>query len=299
MREKAICFGKSASLVGVLSEPARGAAKGGAPAVILLNSGILHHVGACRIHVRLARALAEAGYHALRFDHAGIGDSDVRRDSLPFEKGAVLDVQEAMDYLAASKGIKEFVLFGLCSGADMAFRTAGADARVVGVVQLDAFAYRTPGYYLHHYGPRLASLSVWKNFVRRRLAARAAPAVVEERDPDSVAPSYRRRFPPQAEVAASLQALADRGVQLRHILSGGQEEHINHAGQYEASFKSVNFGGRLQVDYVGDADHLFTGLQHQQFLLDAMREWMTRHWPGAPAPAETPARPREALTYAS
>ena len=82
MREKAVRFGKTKSLVGVVTEASNGAGRDGGPAVIMLNSGILHHVGACRLHVKLARALAPVGYTVMRFDHSGIGDSDARRETL-------------------------------------------------------------------------------------------------------------------------------------------------------------------------------------------------------------------------
>ena len=131
-REKAVRFGTTASLVGVLTEAVAGTPDADRPAVLFLNSGILHRVGSCRMHVRLARALSAEGFHCLRFDYSGIGDSDQRRDSLSFEESAVVETREAMDYLAKAKGTKRFVLMGLCSGADMAHETALADERVAG-----------------------------------------------------------------------------------------------------------------------------------------------------------------------
>ena len=294
MREKAVRFGKTKSLVGIVTEASNGAARDASPAVIMLNSGILHHIGACRIHVKLARALAPAGYTVMRFDHSGIGDSDARRETLPFEKSAVLDVQEAMDYLTATRGAREFVLMGLCSGADMSFKVAGADPRVVGMMQLDAWAYRTVGYWLRHYGNRVLKLTVWKHWLRRKLArvARrpdadgAAPA---RPDADAVTPEYRRVFPPREVVAADLQTLLQRGVRFFNVFSGGQGEHFNHRGQYRAAFRSVDFRDQVRVEYLPDADHLFTGLDHQQFVVGAAAEWMGRHWPAALRPETRPA----------
>jgi hypothetical protein len=75
-REKVVRFGREAKLVGILSEPQGAAGSAREPMVLLVNSGILHRVGACRFHVRLARRLAEDGVSALRFDFSGIGDSE-------------------------------------------------------------------------------------------------------------------------------------------------------------------------------------------------------------------------------
>ena len=54
-REKAVRFGSSASLVGVVTEAATGTAAADRPAFLFLNSGILHRVGSCRMHGRQCR----------------------------------------------------------------------------------------------------------------------------------------------------------------------------------------------------------------------------------------------------
>ena len=60
MREKALRIGKPTPLIGVMSDPDTFDAS--KPAMLLLNSGVLHHVGACRASVKLARAVAAAGF---------------------------------------------------------------------------------------------------------------------------------------------------------------------------------------------------------------------------------------------
>ena len=296
MREKAVRFGKTKSLVGIVTEAPNGASRDGGPAVIMLNSGILHHIGACRLHVKLARALAPAGYTVMRFDHSGIGDSDARRETLPFEKSAVLDVQEAMDYLTATKGAREFVLMGLCSGADMSFKVAGADSRVVGMMQLDAWAYRTLGYWVRYYRDRVLNVSVWKHWLRRKLTrvvrrSGAPGSALARPDADAVTPEYRRVFPPRDVVAAELQTLLQRGVHFFNVFSGGQGDHFNYRGQHRAAFRSVDFRDQVRVEYLPDANHLFTGLDHQQFVVAATAEWMSGHWPVAPRPERRSAPP--------
>ena len=288
MREKAVRFGKTKTLVGIVTEASNGGGRDGGPAVILLNSGILHHVGACRLHVKLARTLAPAGYTVMRFDHSGIGDSDARRETLSFEKSAVLDVQEAMDYLTATRGAREFVLMGLCSGADMSFKVASADSRVVGMMQLDAWAYRTLGYWLRHYGNRVLKLSVWKHWLRRKLTAvvgrsDTAGTAPSRPEADAVTPEYRRVFPPRDVVAADLRTLLQRGVRFFNVFSGGQGEHYNHRAQYARSFREIAFGDQLRVEYIPTADHLFTALDDQAYVAGASLEWMRRWWPSAPS----------------
>ena len=74
--EHVVAFGKRQSLVGVLSRPTRPVPD--APAIVILNTGIVHRVGHHRMYVLIARQLAAAGHPVLRFDFSGIGDSSHR-----------------------------------------------------------------------------------------------------------------------------------------------------------------------------------------------------------------------------
>jgi pimeloyl-ACP methyl ester carboxylesterase len=283
MREKAIQFGTSCTLTGILSEPDKEKKRDGAPGVLLLNSGILHRVGACRLHVQMARRLADEGFHALRFDFSGIGDSEARKDALSFEESAPLEVREAMDYLAATKGIGAFALVGLCSGADVAFFTARQDERVAALGQLDAWPYRTRRSYVNHYGRRLRQPDVWSNFIRTRmeriLGKDAACDVPEE---DMELPTYVRECPPREEVAGSLGEMVGRGVHLLHVYTGGQEDY-NYRRQFIDAFPEVDFGSRLTLEHMPDADHIFTGLEHQRQVVAMVSAWMDGVAGGDPA----------------
>jgi dienelactone hydrolase len=287
MREKALKFGANRGLVGIVAEPAAPVA--GKPAVVLLNSGILHHVGASRLYVQVARRLAAAGHVTLRFDFSGIGDSEPRRDTLGAAESAVVETREAMDLLQARKGgTDQFILFGLCSGADMGFKAAGVDERVVGLVQLDPFAYRTRGYYIHHYGPKLVNVNAWRHYVsvrvqRWRTSREKARVTSTMHDGEEivsyVAPEYRRVFPPREETQAKLQALIARKVQMLNVFSSGMPDHYNHAEQYRASFPGLDFGSCLQVEFIRGAEHTFTFLPDQERLVDIVEQWATRVFP--------------------
>lgn len=275
VREKAVRFGKSATLVGVLSEPV--SAVPGAPAVLLLNSGILHRVGACRLYVQLARAIAAQGFVVLRFDYSGIGDSEARKDSLAFEESAVVETREAMDWLTQTKGTQRFVLAGLCSGADMAHETARVDERVAGLGMIDPYAYRTPAFWLHYYAHRVVRWSYWKRFVSvraQRLLARGGTRAVEGADAVTFdVPKYVRVFPPRDRVAADLRQFVARGVRMLTLFSAGLGDEYNHLGQYAASFPDVALCGLHREAFVEESDHIFTRLDHQRAVVDTFVDW--------------------------
>lgn len=295
-REKAVRFGTTASLVGVLTEAA-GGADADRPAFLFLNSGILHRVGSCRMHVRLARALSAAGYHCLRFDYSGIGDSDQRRDSLSFEESAVVETREAMDYLAKAKGTKRFVLMGLCSGADMAHETAVADERVAGLVMLDAWAYKTLGYKLRRYGPKLLDLGSWRNSLGirwrrfRGTHADRRTCVPGSEGVEYEVPKYVRVFPPRERVSKDIKGFVARGIRMYYLWTGGLEEY-NHRGQHQATFRDVRFGSLLREEHLPDADHILTGLSHQEYVVRSVVSWMGDA-------VESPGRTHSALVRSS
>ena len=209
MRERVINVGKPA-LVGVISEPAN--LDPSLPAVLLLNSGVMHQIGSCRLSVKLARAAAkEAGLLACRFDLSGIGDSLPRRTTGKFGQFSVDEVTEVMDYLEKNFQIKNFVLYGLCSGAYLSFNTAQLDSRVKGIVQIDGYVYETFKQKLIHYFPRLFSLSKWINLITRAssiIGNKAATLSEEERAENEYmqTPEFDH-IPPKEDVTAGLKKL--------------------------------------------------------------------------------------------
>ena len=278
MRQKIVKFGSVTPLNGVVTEPVGGADRN-RPWVILLNSGILHHIGVNRLHVQIARRLASQGYSSLRFDFSGLGDSEARRDSLSFEQSAPRETSDAIDYLAKTYGAQQAVLVGLCSGADVGHLTALADQRVVGLGLLDAWAYRTPAYFLHYYGSRLIRPANYARWVRvrwNRIKDRLSRASKDDPGlhPEVYEmPEYLRVFPPREKVAGELRSFMERGVELNLIFSGGLEEY-NHQGQYRSSFADVDFGNRLRETHVRGATHVFSAVHHQEFVVQEISTWV-------------------------
>jgi hypothetical protein len=270
--------------VGILTQPDPGRSDPEAPAHVILDSGILHRVGASRLYVQIARALAEDGITTLRFDFSGIGDSEARRDSLAVEERFAVETREAMDYVQDVCGAQRFLVGGLCSGADGAFWAALRDERIVGVWQIDAFCYKTFGYYRRRYGPKLASPAAWLHAVKVRLGKRAPGGSGSEEV--FVAPEYRRVFPPRATVRDGLQTLLDRGVQLFFFFTGGMEEY-NYAEQHADAFRDIRLGSRARIVFEGACSHTVTGLDHQRRVVRELREWAraVRRTPSAVAAA--------------
>ncbi|MEM6791780.1 MAG: alpha/beta hydrolase [Myxococcota bacterium] len=246
-------------------------------AVLLLNAGLLHKVGPYRMNVALARALAARGLASFRFDFSGLGDSPAAATSLDYGARCRDEIAAAMDHLAA-EGRRRFVVLGLCSGAVNAHRAAAADARAVGVVALDGFAWPTRTFYLRHYGPRVIRPSKWVRFARRKLPALGVGRSGAAAKPDG-APEFEVDFPPRAEVAVELRRLVARGCRMLYVFTGGVREYFNYRGQLGDCFPGLDFRGHLDVDHYPDADHTFTALADRRRLFARLEGWLDTHFP--------------------
>lgn len=279
MREKAFLFGKHRSLLAICTEPEEPAPAPGRPAVILLNAGVVHRIGPHRSTVKIARRLAAEGFLVMRFDLAGLGDSEPRRDTLSFEEGAVSDVREAMDHLQKTRSTERFVLMGLCSGADNSYQTTCRDPRVVGALMMDGYSYQTPEFRARRLLRQVRGVRSWRTLCRRKLEALArrvrgargaAPSVAGPAEPTQ---QYAREFPPRERVASEMLALAARGVRLHFIYSAGMPRYYNYARQFRDSFRGVDFKGMVTSEFFAGADHTFTDLRNREALVTAVVRW--------------------------
>src|SRR5262245_13326414 len=140
LRERAVVFGKRGPLFGVLSNPPAEIQRTDLPGIIILNAGTVHRIGAHRLSVTLARRWAALGFHVLRMDLSGIGDSpaaDGNRENLSYPPGGRDDVRAAMDFLAERFKLMKFIVTGVCSGADVAFHAGFDEPRTAGVMLLN------------------------------------------------------------------------------------------------------------------------------------------------------------------
>ena len=296
-REIALRFGEGQRLFGIVTEPDTAPARNGRMALLLLNSGILHHAGPSCLYATLARRLASEGHLVLRFDFSGVGESEARRDGMPFEQSAVLEAKEAMDLLATTRGAERFVVAGICSGGVMSARVAAADQRVAGAAMLNPQGYFASSSkqiesYLQAekdkswlFNVSMRRRESWLRLVRgevdflalgKALAGRALRPILEHG-------AARKDI---ATLARQFEALAVRGVPMLHVYAEHDPGLIELA--LVARAMPAPLRHFLEPQIVPGADHLFTPLAAQRRLLDLMQGFLplcARATEGAPAPA--------------
>jgi pimeloyl-ACP methyl ester carboxylesterase len=277
MTERPTYFGPEQHLLGILTSPER--AVPNAPAVVLLNAGLLHRVGPNRLNVTLARHLAGIGITAFRFDLSGIGDSGLGESEVGIDR-ARRDAAAAMDEVHRATGIDRFVLVGLCTGAFNAFRVALADERVAGCVLIDGYGYPTARSRLGHYRTRLLDPGRWVGFVRRLLGrsdrgddADGADLVV-----------YETEVVPKERFGAELASLVERDVALMMVYTEFGPLPVTYPGQLRDAFPDIDLDRCVDVVWYGQTDHTFTLPGNRRRLVDDVETWLTR-LVATPAPA--------------
>jgi pimeloyl-ACP methyl ester carboxylesterase len=287
-----MALGAEANLIGILCEPSlppsatgsptatpRSGPRPGLPVVVFLNAGVIHRVGPHRLHVKLARRLADRGITSLRLDLSGIGDSRSVPGSLSFRQSSVADTRAAMDQLGAELGASRFVIFGLCSGADNALATAEVDPRVAGIVVLDPPAYITPRAQARRLAGRVRALGgaratlTWglRATARRVRALAGAGADAGGDDPEVTG---GREVPPPAVFRTQLATLVARKVAVLAVYSGALGARYNHADQLFELFPELR--GKVDRAYFPDANHMFTELDAQAALVRTVVDWIER-----------------------
>jgi uncharacterized protein len=129
-------------LAGMLDEPDPSSARN--VCVLLLSPGIKGRVGPHRLYLKIAARLVPMGFHVLRFDFHGLGDSEGQLSERvladvynSIQSGRyVQDTMAAMDWLENARGINRFVASGLCGGSITGLLAAEADNRIRSVLAL-------------------------------------------------------------------------------------------------------------------------------------------------------------------
>jgi hypothetical protein len=249
---------------GLLSGPRMGEER--SVCLLLFNAGFIHRSGPFRLHVRLARQLADAEVASFRFDAPGLGDALARSD-----KPLLETVRTAMDILQARHGYSRFVVGGLCSAADLGWQVALDDARVVGVLSIDGLA-RMGWWY------RLAKLrrvlgkppSVWVQRLLRRVRA-PAPALA------SIAADDLRDWPQPGSEPAQMAALVARGVQMFFLYTGGAGYFL-HPGQFAETWGRSSRAPTVEVEHWPQCDHTFFAESDRRRLIERIADWMRRRF---------------------
>jgi pimeloyl-ACP methyl ester carboxylesterase len=288
VKEQALLMGRTAPVVAVVTEPE--VLDRSRPAFLILNSGLVHHIGPERVYVRAARAVARHGCLAVRMDHRGIGDSDPRRDNLPFVAGALSEIEEVLEEVTATWGVERFVLMGICSGAEFSFVIAQEDERVVGVVLINGGGQAGGRDFHQHvqskqlsqryFGQSIFSPEAWLRALTGRIQYRTLFGVLGHK--------LKRALGGAKEVDTTSKKMADgfvklveRGTEVLMVHSGGDASVHGRDVVLGERFDELAATGRLRSRTIERTDHTLSLWDSQAELFELLEEWVQSCWPAS------------------
>ncbi len=256
-------------LVGVYTESEILSSK--RPTILFLNSGLLPHVGPYRLYVKLARKFAKMGFNCFRFDLSGIGDSEKHKDSRLYQVQHQSDITDVIDYLQKERKDEQFIVLGICTGADNAHQTMVRDDRVVGAVSIDGYTYPTIRYYFNHLMPKLFSVSSWITLIKLAIKRRKEAAQVNSRATlDRIDMSWNN--PPKHQVEDDYRSFLNKNKSLLAVYTASWP--YNYKNQLADVFPRLNFGTNLQTAYLEDAEHIFPLAEDRANLSKTIVDWL-------------------------
>jgi pimeloyl-ACP methyl ester carboxylesterase len=250
-------------------------------------------IGPNRFHVRLARHFARLGFHTLRFDYAGLGESTgasrpFRLDS-PFSPDAVAVARWLVD-----NEVDDVVLLGSCFGARTALHAAADIPHLRGV------ALFPPPVRDFEHGERVASLPT-SEFARRLFRRSTLRGLRDRRDRQRYLRTARRRLrrlgrrlrgaPAPAFQWVSnlfvdpLSAILDRGIPVL-VIYGEDDDFRNDFERGGGPIRAlVERAGGLTIDVVPGRTHGLGSVAVQDAVLSSLQCWLTGLAPhGKPEP---------------
>lgn len=286
-REQAVVIQARSPLIGVVTEPDATTRRAGAPALLLLNSGLIHRVGPNRLYVQLARRLAERGLTVLRFDLSAIGDSVQRRDTVPFQTSSVEETRAAMDHLRSHFGAQRFVLGGICTGAVVSFRTALQDPSVSGLVLIntqglvnnpsaalrESIAERAGARY--YVSSAMRRKGAWTKLLTGKADYRAVARAGVQTLMGKLGQTKAVVSPEQQDIVNGVQRLL-REQRRMLMLYSDSDAGLDELGAIygERELEQLKRTPGLHYTVVPQADHMFTAVEQQNSFLTAVTDWV-------------------------
>jgi hypothetical protein len=272
-------------LFGILTEPIQPPLPASLPAIVLHNIGANSHVGANRLYVRMARRWARLGFRVLRFDSAGLGDSqatEVTPENRVYSDTAKLDSGRAKDFLARVRGAQRFVLMGLCSGAYVAFYSALADERVAAVVLMNILLFHwkegdSVGVRKRHmvkstsfYSQAILQRDAWARILRGKVSVRIVAQGLLEKGWDRARHVVGKLLSGESDVARGFRTLLRRGTDILVVFDvndGGRDVVDAHLGANADRFRNVR---GFSLELIRGSDHTFSPIWAQELLLSLL-----------------------------
>lgn len=282
MMDEPLQFGEGGRLFGVLTRPDdEGQDK---PVFVFLNAGLLHRAGPHRLHVRMARRLAAHGFHSLRVDLGGLGDS-LAPPGVIYPESVRVDFADILELIQTETGLSRIVLTGLCAGADNAIRLTADNPAVSGLVLMDpvcekdaAFESRKGHFASLALKTKATTPSRYVPAIKRRLDALTKPAAGDNGDGEKSASDSLdlRDIPDAAETKRAFELVRERDGRVLSVFTSYALRYYNEHGQMGRVLGVDGYDEFATELFWPQMRHTYPLETHRLQLMDEIEAWATR-----------------------
>lgn len=274
-------FGPNQSLIGILSMHKM--MRHDLPAILFLNSGILHHIGQNRLHVRMARHFAMRGFLSMRMDFSAIGDSPTSSQPGRIEERWLQEISAALARLKAF-GAKEFIIYGNCSGARMALLAACSKARISAVIPVNLQPIQVPWlYYIeilfcsNIYWRKLSyELKHWERL--RSFLAKFSKREASDDDGNRAQNNNTEDYQHEETNEQLIRQVLEKSSANIYLIHAQWDVGRRPFSHLVKRLKKTQFSHRLSHNIIADMDHDFFLRRGQDDLLKSTTEWLEHNY---------------------
>lgn len=275
------------TLFGILTRPV--ASSNGTALIILAGGATPVTTNRNRLSVRLCRRVAGQGFHAMRLDYHGAGESTGLVERMRLDRPFTTDPEGAMQWLRRY-GIKDFVLVGSCFGSRTALAVAAANPDVTRLILVAApvkdmaigdwaSVQAAHEWTIWNYVRRALSLRVlrglsdrhhrrgyWRYIEHKWAAFRRRRAHKGRQGPEWVSEHFLRQ----------LKALVERHVPILLLYGDGDAYFADFRRARSGPLGALldRAGSKVEIQTLPGRVHGFTRLAIQDAVLDKIAGWL-------------------------
>jgi hypothetical protein len=290
-------------LYGIVHVPDRPAPEEKFIGINLLNPGIKYRVAPNRLNVKLARTLCSKGYYVLRFDPAGIGDSEGELPSGELitniwgriQTGMfVSDVKYSNRLFMEKYGLDKLFLIGNCGGAITALLSSGGFHQPDGLILIDlpitidgdnkgssyAENISAGGAYANKafrgYVQNLTSMESWWRLLTLKSDFKAMAGALNSMVTKKVLGRETKDYEIKhlnREAVMSLNSYLEKDKKVLFILAGNDANSSVLLNKFFPKYLRGH-SDQIRVRVIEDANHIYSLYPWQEQLFSLICEWL-------------------------
>jgi len=294
IQERIALLGTSPDIFGIVTESddpgVQDSASRRRTALLLLNSGAVHHIGPNRLYVNIARHFAQRGITVLRLDLPGLGDSTIEKpedENTVYPPWATDAISRAVDFARSELHAEHVVCAGICSGGYHSLKAAVAGLRLDSVIVINPLTFfwkpdlplSAPVYQdtseMMRYRASGMRLRTWLKLLKGDVDFAnlfSTLARVSARRIHGLGRNMARRMGMRLEedLTAELRALERHGTRVHFVFSRSDPGFSMLREQAGSELRRLQRASAVTISFISGADHTFTPYPSQQELVQIL-----------------------------